>query len=320
MNVFVGIDTSCYTTSVAAIDDADHLVADARIPLTVKPGGRGLSQSEMVFQHVRNLPVVMARLRGAAGPAARIAAVGVSTCPRPVPDSYMPAFLAGAGTAGAIGAALNCSVFSLSHQENHILAGLWSVGGEFPPDFLAVHASGGTTEILRVRQQTDRLELELVGGTNDLHAGQFVDRVGVALGLPFPAGPHLEALAEQYRGDEFDIPVSVAGSEISFSGPESHVRRWLKSDPDPKAVAAAVQHCIAESLGRALTAALDKTKTRRVLLVGGVSANRFIRTRLAAELGRLRAATVCWPASEYSGDNAVGAAWWARNRGVVQQR
>ena len=69
-----------------------------------------------------------------------------------------------------------------------------------------------------------------------------------------------------------------------------------------------------------LTAALDKTKTRRVLLVGGVSANRFIRTRLAAELGRLRAATVCWPASEYSGDTAVGAAWWARNRGVVQQR
>ena len=317
MKVFVGIDTSCYTTSVAALDADGSLLADARIPLTVKPGGRGLAQSEMVFQHVRNLPAVMSELREAIGPAAEVAAVGVSTRPRPVTDSYMPVFLAGAGMAGAVGAALNCPVFNLSHQENHILAGLWSAGGDFPSDFLAVHASGGTTEILKVRQRSDGLELELIGGTNDLHAGQFVDRVGVALGLPFPAGPHLETLAEQYIGEEINIPVSVIGSAISLSGPESHVRRWLKNSPEPAAVAAAVQRCIAESLRRAVTAALDVTQTQMVLLVGGVSANRFIRTRLATELGRLRRAAVRWPAPEYSGDNAVGAAWWARNRRVV---
>ena len=108
------------------MDGAGRLLADARIPLQVKPGGKGLAQSEMVFQHVRNLPVVMERLRRAAGQQARIVGVGVSVRPRPVDSSYMPVFLAGLGVAKSVAAALACPVYEISHQENHLLAGLWS--------------------------------------------------------------------------------------------------------------------------------------------------------------------------------------------------
>ena len=317
MEVAVGIDTSCYTTSTAALDQSGKLIADCRIPLQVKPGGKGLAQSEMVFQHVRNLPVVMKELRRAIGMEARIVAIGASWRPRPLEDSYMPAFLAGFGLAEALGAAMNCPVIGISHQENHVLAGMWSSGETFWEPFLAVHVSGGTTEILHVRQCPDRLDLELVGGSRDLHAGQFVDRVGVALGLPFPAGPHLEALAEKCSGPIAELPVSVDGSQISFSGPESHVRRWLATAPDPSAVAAAVQECIAGSLLRSLMAAIDLTRSKTVLLVGGVAANRFIRAKLATELERRCAAVVRWPEPQYSGDNAVGAAWWALRHRVV---
>lgn len=318
MEITIGIDTSCYTTSVAALDPAGNLLADARVPLTVKPGDRGLAQSEMVFQHVRNLPAVMERLRRLSGPDAQVAAIGVSVRPRPVEGSYMPVFLVGSGCAKTVGSVVNCPVLEISHQENHILAGMWSTGGLFPPEFLAVHASGGTTEIVHVRRDDDGLRLELVGGTRDLHAGQFIDRIGVALGLPFPAGPHLERLAAAAGGVPAEIPVSTAGTQISFSGPESHMKRWLVAAPEAAEAAAALQRCVAESLLRALGAAVERTGVRTVLFVGGVSANTYIREYVTRGLSTGHAADVRCPDPVFSGDNAVGAAWWALTRKVVR--
>lgn len=95
------------------------------------------------------------------------------------------------------------------------------------------------------------------------------------------------------------------------------MRRWLATSPDPADVAASVQHCIAESLQRALTAAIDQTDIKTILLIGGVAANRFVRMFVAQGLYRGRAATVRWPAAEFSGDNAVGAAWWALTHKAV---
>ena len=314
MEVILGVDTSCYTTSLAALDPDGILVADFRIPLVVKPGGRGLSQSEMVFQHVRNLPLLMTQLRQSIGNEARISAVGTTVRPRSVEGSYMPVFLAGRGLALCLGEALSCSVFKLSHQENHVLAGLWSAGGISDPEFLAAHVSGGTTEILRATSTEEAIELELLGGSVDLHAGQFIDRVGVALGLPFPAGSHLERLAASYAADPPMTPISVEGTRISFSGPETHVMRWLGKQPEAAAVASSVQYCIAGSLIRALRCAAEQTGLNKVLLVGGVAANSFIRSRIADTLLKQCDISVVWPESRFSGDNAVGAACWALSR------
>lgn len=92
MRVTVGIDTSCYTTSVALLDDAGRLVADVRRPLAVKEGGRGLAQSEMVYQHTRNLPEVFEAAVGKVSGPLEIMAVGAAAQPRPLPESFMPAF------------------------------------------------------------------------------------------------------------------------------------------------------------------------------------------------------------------------------------
>ena len=308
MDVVVGIDTSCYTTSLAALDLEGELAADFRIPLAVKPGGRGLSQSEMVFQHVRNLPLLMEQMRQSLGDGFTIAAVGATVRPRPVEGSYMPVFLAGRGLAICLGNALCCPVVMLSHQENHVLAGLWSADGFTDTEFLTAHVSGGTTELLHVKSSPLSMEVKLLGGSADLQAGQFIDRVGVALGLPFPAGPQLEKLAATCTLVPPVTPVSVEGLRVSFSGPETHVMRWLSDRPEPAAVAASVQICIAGSLIRILRNAVKQTGLKKVLLVGGVVANHFIRSQLAEALEKNGEISVVWPQPHFSGDNAVGAA------------
>ena len=221
--VFLGIDTSCYTTSVAMLDEAGELLGEARQILSVKPGRCGLQQSEMVFQHTRNLPRLMEeavgqvlglanselQAREAHGDSAigfsglaqagyELAAIGVSGYPRPLENSYMPAFLAGLSVARSMAAVTGAQLHIISHQENHLEAGVWSAGGPNAARFLLLHASGGTTDVLLAeRQQDGRYRITEVGGSMDLHAGQFVDRIGVALGLQFPAGPALEALASK---------------------------------------------------------------------------------------------------------------------------
>ena len=192
---YLGIDTSCYTTSVAVIGEDGSLLSEARQILSVKPGRCGLQQSEMVFQHTRNLPLLMERALQRDD--IEIYGVGVSCCPRPIADSYMPAFLAGVSAAKSIAAVSKIPFYTISHQENHMEAGMWSAGGPEAERFLMLHASGGTTDMLLAQKEADgRYLLEQIGGSMDLHAGQFIDRVGVALGLQFPTGPELEKLAE----------------------------------------------------------------------------------------------------------------------------
>lgn len=306
---FLGIDTSCYTTSVAVLSEEGDLLADSRKLLQVKPGKRGLAQSEMVFQHSRNLPQLFEdaflHLRGEVD----IAGIGVSAYPRPLPDSYMPAFLVGEGYAKVLATMQGCKLKRISHQENHIGAGIWSAGGPFGKEFLAVHVSGGTTETVHVVHK-ESMAVTLLGKSCDLHAGQFIDRVGVALGLPFPAGPYLEELAVAGRPKRLALPVAVQGLNVSFSGPETHVMRLLKKNTDAAALAAGVEACVAESIYRMISAAVQRTQIFQVLIVGGVMSNTFIRQQLEEKLTAEKV-KLFFPKSQFSGDNAVGAAFLA---------
>ena len=98
--VYLGIDTSCYTTSLFFMDREGHAAAETRRILKVKPGGCGLQQSEMLYQHTRNLPELMEE--AARGHSFTVRGIGVSARPRPREDSYMPAFLAGLGFARSL--------------------------------------------------------------------------------------------------------------------------------------------------------------------------------------------------------------------------
>ena len=148
MDTYLGIDTSCYTTSLCLVDETYDIAADERIILTVPKGGRGLSQSNMVYQHTRNLPVLFERA-AAVLKDRKIRAVAVTDQPRRRDDSYMPAFLAGLGYARALSAVLQVPLYRLSHQENHLLAVLRSLGKVEQEPFYGIHLSGGTTELVR---------------------------------------------------------------------------------------------------------------------------------------------------------------------------
>lgn len=141
LEVYLGIDTSCYTTSVAFMDRQANLVGESRQILKVHEGKCGLQQSEMVFQHTRNLPEM---IKNAMPRGAKIIGVCASGYPRPLPDSYMPAFLVGAGLARSLSVLNNIPLWLISHQENHLLAGKWSASGPDDERFLFLHALGGT--------------------------------------------------------------------------------------------------------------------------------------------------------------------------------
>lgn len=303
MSMVLGIDTSCYTTSVALARDG-ALVDQRRKLLEVPLGGRGLQQSQGVFQHVGNLAPLLAQLMEAAGQP-HLDAVCVSTRPRPVAGSYMPVFTVGEMLGRGIAAAQGLPLYETSHQQGHIRAAM--VDAHLSPEpFLALHLSGGTTEVVLVRAG---LEVELLGGSSDLHAGQFVDRAGVALGLPFPAGPALEQLALNGQAQAL-LPTAVQGLSVSFSGAESQVARWVASGAlPPEQVAAEVFSCLARSIAKLLTEAIRKTGVHALLLAGGVASSALLRALLPERLARLKArASLHWARPELSGDNAAGVA------------
>lgn len=303
----LGLDTSCYTTSAALMDRQGNLLGDQRRLLTVKPGRRGLAQSEMVYQHTRNLPDLLEALEL---DGRRIAAIGVSAKPRPREDSYMPAFLVGLGMARSLGKVLGVPVHFFTHQHNHMYAGLWSVGKTAPDRFLLVHISGGTTDLLLCERQEDgEFTLEPRGTSIDLHAGQFIDRVGVALGLDFPAGARLEKLGET-AADPYPLKVWSQEGELSLSGPCSQALRAIDQGVDPASLALGVEQAIGKALARTISWVCQKEALSQVLLVGGVSANKEIRHQLEAFLSR-RQIGLWAPDPRYSVDGAVGNAWAA---------
>lgn len=222
--VVIGFDTSCYTTSCAAVTVDGEVICSARKLLPVQEGQRGLRQSEMVFIHTKQLPDRVAEVAEAIK-GHSICAVCASVRPRDDEESYMPAFRVGDAHARSLAAMLGVPCFASTHQRGHVWAAMVDSGIE-AGDLLALHLSGGTTEVLSLEGDN----LTLLGGSLDLHAGQLVDRTGVAMGLPFPAGPHLEALARQGTAKAL-LPANVArgGLDCHFSGAETQILRWLKA-------------------------------------------------------------------------------------------
>ena len=311
LEVYLGIDTSCYTTSVAFMDKAARLVGESRQILKVREGKCGLQQSEMVFQHTRNLPEMV---QNAMPQGARVIGVCASGYPRPLEGSYMPAFLVGLGFARSLAAINNIPLHIISHQENHLLAGKWSAGGPDEMRFLLLHASGGTTDLLLAEQREDGgYKLREIGGSIDLHAGQFIDRIGVSLGLQFPAGPAVEEFAKT-AAEPAALPVSVKGLKASLSGPATAALRKLAAGADPAGIAAGVQKVLAETFYRLIFNAAKEFKVSSALIVGGVASNTYIREYLHAKLGSKKI-SLWHPQARFSCDNACGCAAFAVLKG-----
>ncbi|MBQ4515800.1 MAG: hypothetical protein II978_03315 [Clostridia bacterium] len=303
MAIYLGIDTSNYTTSVAAVDDDGVIVADERIILNVEQGKRGLRQSDALFLHIKNLPVLFDRI----GSLGEISAVGVSTAPRRTEGSYMPVFLSGYACASAIAKTHGAKLFEFSHQEGHLRAGKLNLAQDVADRFYAVHLSGGTTEILDVKCDGARFISEIIGGTQDISAGQLVDRIGVKLGLSFPCGKELEKLANQ-SDSPLKFKLSTKDCFVSFSGVEAQAMRAADSGVLPCDLALSTLISISDTLSKAFKFVLAQYGTRPILLAGGVASNQLIRARLENEFGDL----VLFSDPKYATDNAVGIALMAK--------
>lgn len=344
IELVLGIDTSNYTTSMSAVSREDgRLISDARRLLPVTQGERGLRQSDALFFHVQQLSEVMSELMSCISSGdVRWRGVGVSVRPRPLASSYMPVFLAGSRFAETLALLSGIPLVRTSHQEGHLAAADYDLS--LCPDHpvLAVHLSGGTSDVLYATRTRFGYDIETLGSSSDLNAGQFVDRVGVALGMPFPAGAHLErllqardrgsaesldhhcagqGLSDGRRGvqghrlkEPFRLSATVHGADMSFSGPCSAALRAIDSGICGEEVTSAVFSCIANSLVKAVTYAHRlKPHVRTCVLVGGVMANTFIRTRVEHRLSiidpELR---VLFAEPRFSSDNALGVAHIAR--------
>ena len=258
---FLGIDTSNYTTS-AALFDGQRVLENRKLLLPVKPGEKGLRQSDAVFHHVRQLPQVLGPLLE--NLEAPPGAVGVSVSPTTAEGSYMPCFLVGKNTAGLLGQAWKAPVEHFSHQQGHIAAALYSAGRLelLERRFLAFHVSGGTTEALLVQPDGEGMpHITLAAHSLDLKAGQAVDRVGLLLGLSFPCGPELERLALQWEGKLSYRPV-LKGHDCSLSGIENQCKAMVDRGEPPAKIA---RHCL-----EAIASVLDKMCSRLLeeLLLG----------------------------------------------------
>ena len=189
--LFIGIDTSNYTTSCAVSDSKGNILHNFKILLPVKEGERGLRQSEAVFAHIKNLSYISECIRNNVGDG-EIAAIGYSAFPRDVEGSYMPCFLVGEAIGNMLSAFFKVPLYRFSHQSGHIRAAVYSSKADVDDEFIAFHVSGGTTEVVKVKCENKYYKTEIIGGSNDLHAGQAIDRIGVHLGFKFPCGKEIE--------------------------------------------------------------------------------------------------------------------------------
>ena len=301
--IILGIDTSNYTTSVALMYTDGELIANIKRPLPVKAGECGLRQSDAVFAHVKNIPSAMAEARERLERRVPIA-IGVSEKPRNLDGSYMPCFLSGVAVAESIASSLGVPLYRFSHQCGHIMAALYSSGAEelMSDQFAAFHVSGGTTELLLVRPDTRGFYADKVGGTKDLNAGQIIDRIGVFLDMPFPAGPYIESAALKYSGKIPSKKVSVDGTYANLSGLENIAHKIYEESGDACKTAAFVLEYIGNSIVAMCENFINTYGDMPFVFAGGVMCNSIIKAKLKERLNAKFAEPML------SADNAVGIA------------
>ena len=218
------------------------------------------------------------------------------------------ALLVGAGVACALGAALDIPVLGVHHLEGHLLSPfLSSDPPEFP--FIALLVSGGHTQLMRVDGVG---RYEILGETIDDAAGEAFDKSAKLMGLGYPGGPALSRLAEQGDAKAFKLPRPLLHSgdlDFSFAGLKTAVLTQAKKLGDElvtrKAdLAASTQAAIVEVLVKKTLAALDQSGMRRVVVAGGVGANRLLRAQLDAACAA-RGVRVHYPELELCTDNGA---------------
>ena len=307
--LILGIESSCDETGVALVraeaGGVPKLLAHAlHSQIEMHQAYGGVVPELASRDHIRRvLPLTEAVLQQSGE---RLEAVDVVAYTRG--PGLAGALLVGAGVACALGAALDKPVLGVHHLEGHLLSPfLSSDPPEFP--FIALLVSGGHTQLMRVDGVG---RYAILGETIDDAAGEAFDKSAKLMGLGYPGGPALSRLAEQGDAKAFKLPRPLLHSgdlDFSFAGLKTAVLTQAKKLGDELAarkadLAASTQAAIVEVLVKKTLAALDQTAMRRVVVAGGVGANRLLRAQLDAACAQ-RGVRVHYPELALCTDNGA---------------
>ena len=301
MNV-LGIETSCDETGVALYSTENGLLADAlhsQVDLHAMYGG--VVPEIASRDHVRCLLPLVEKVLGEAG-VEQPDAVAYTAGP-----GLVGALMVGSGMANGLGLAWDCPVIAVHHMEGHLLAPMLE---DEPPEypFLALLVSGGHSMLISVSGLGD---YDVLGTTLDDAVGEAFDKTAKLLGLGYPGGPALAALAEEGDDQAFSLPrpmLNRPGFDFSFSGLKTAVMLEVRKaqedgsfDARRADLAASFQRAAVDTLvGRTLQAA-KKHALDRIVIAGGVGANKLLRSEMAARFD----GQVFYPRMEYCTDNGA---------------
>ena len=311
--LILGIETSCDETGVALYDSGRGLLAHAlhsQIDLHAEYGG--VVPELASRDHVRKtLPLLREICQRAAVAPGRIEGVAYTRGP-----GLIGALLVGAAIGRSLAWAWRVPAIGVHHMEGHLLAPMLEPEPPAFP-FVALLVSGGHSLLVEVEGVG---QYRILGESVDDAAGEAFDKTAKLLGLPYPGGPALAKLAEQGDPRRFTFPRPMTdrpGCDFSFSGLKTAaINTWRALEPTPENradVARAFEDAVVETLAIKCRRALKATRLRRLVVAGGVGANRRLRERLrelAAELG----GQVYYPRLEFCTDNGamIAYAGWRR--------
>ena len=300
----LGIETSCDETGVAVCDDQRGLLAHALFSQAGLHAAYGGVVPELASRdHVRKLlPMIRAVMADAGTAPEDVGGVAYTAGP-----GLIGALLVGACVGRSLAFAWDVPAVGVHHMEGHLLAPMLEDNPPEPP-FVALLVSGGHTLLARV----DGIgRYEILGETLDDAAGEAFDKTAKLLGLPYPGGPALAALAATGKPGRFRLPrpmLDRPGLDFSFSGLKTAVLVALDGrvvdDSVRRDLAREFEEAVVDTLSTKCLRALDASGLERLVIAGGVGANRRLRDRLAAECAA-RGATLHFPRLEFCTDNGA---------------
>lgn len=308
----LGIESSCDETGVAIYDDKQGLLAHALYSQVATHQRFGGVVPELASRdHVKHLvPLVDDALKQANLDKSQLDAIAYTAGP-----GLIGALLTGACFAKSLAFALHIPALAIHHLEAHLLAAkLDTPTLEFP--FIVLLVSGGHTQLIKAHALG---EYELLGDTLDDAVGEAFDKTAKLMGIPYPGGALLAKIADScpieaiQKLAPFPRPMTDRpGLDFSFSGLKTHVLTlWNNSQKDDETramIAKAFQTAVVETLYIKCKRALQQTASRRLVVAGGVGANRALRASLTQLMAELEG-TVYFPKLEYCTDNGAMVAY-----------
>ena len=301
----LGIESSCDETAAAVVKNGREVLSNiisSQVPIHRKFGG--VVPEIASRKHIENvLPVIDEALQQAKVDLKELDGIAVTYGP-----GLVGALLVGLSAGKALAFALDKPLLGVNHLEGHVFAN-FLVDEELEPPFMALVVSGGHTALMKVK---DYNNFELLGQTRDDAAGEAFDKIARVMGLQYPGGPEIELLAKGGNPTAIDFPRALLDKsyDFSFSGLKSSVINYLHTEKQSGRevnradVAASFQAAIIDVLVKKSVHAMEASGLKKIVLAGGVSANKTLQAELGAAVEAIGVKLV-HPKPVLCTDNAV---------------